>query len=131
MTEYKNRFFKKLLILSAVVAVLMIAAFLIIPEQISPALPFVLAFFIGASALSFLLLQKRMGNTTKFVNGFMAHSVVRILLYLAIILIYAVLNRSDAVRFIIGFFVLYLIYTFFEVFQFLLLTRKQKYIKEK
>lgn len=125
MKENLNRYLKKILLLSGISAVLMLAAFLLIPQHMSPAMPFVLAFFMGASIASFLLLQKKSGDTTKFVNGFMTHSVVRILLYLAIILTYAMLNRGDAVRFIIGFFVLYLIYTFFEVFQFLSLTRRR------
>ncbi|HCT71859.1 MAG TPA: hypothetical protein DF409_13620 [Bacteroidales bacterium] len=57
----------------------------------------------------------------------MSHTVLRMALYLAIILSYAFLNREDAVRFILGFFFIYLIFTIFEVYQFLTLTRKSKH----
>jgi hypothetical protein len=127
MNPSNHPYLKKLLLITAATGILMLIAFLTVPQHLSPALPFVLIFFMSVSLLSYSLLQKKASSgTSGFVNGFMTHSVLRMALYLAIILGYAFLNREDAVKFIIGFFVIYLIFTIFEVFQFLALTRKSK-----
>jgi hypothetical protein len=83
---------------------------------------------MSVSLISYYLLKKKaVSGTSGFVTGFMSHTVLRMALYLAIILSYAFLNREDAVRFILGFFFIYLIFTIFEVYQFLTLTRKSKH----
>jgi phosphotransferase system glucose/maltose/N-acetylglucosamine-specific IIC component len=51
----------------------------------------------------------------KFTQAFLAITVARFLLYLAIIITYSFLLRTDAVRFIISFFVFYLVFTVFEI----------------
>ena len=121
-------YLKKLLLITAASGILMLAAFLAAPQYLSPALPFVLVFFMSVSLISYYLLKKKaVSGTSGFVTGFMCHTVLRMALYLAIILSYAFLNREDAVRFILGFFFIYLIFTIFEVYQFLTLTRKSKH----
>ena len=125
MNVQNNTYVRKILILAAIAALVMAIAFLIIPEHISVALPFVLAFFLGVSILSFKILQKKaLTEPRRFISGFLAHTVVRMMIYLFIILAYAFIYRSDAVNFIIGFFIIYTIFTFFEVMQFIALTRK-------
>lgn len=105
----------------------MIVSFLIIPERVSIALPFLLAFFLGISIISYMILQKKaVENPRKFITGFLAHTGIRMMIYLAIIVTYALLNRDDAVNFIIGFFILYIFFTFFEVMQFIALTKKNQ-----
>ena len=125
MNEKFNTYLKKILILTAVIAIIMIVSFLIIPERVSIALPFLLAFFLGISIISYMILQKKaVENPRKFITGFLAHTGIRMMIYLAIIVTYALLNRDDAVNFIIGFFILYIFFTFFEVMQFIALTKK-------
>lgn len=127
MSTSNHLYLKKLLLITAASGILMLVAFLTVPQYLSPALPFVLIFFMSVSLISYYLLQKKAASgTSGFVTGFMSHTVLRMALYLAIILSYAFLNREDAVRFIIGFFILYLIFTIFEVYQFLIITRKSK-----
>jgi len=118
-------FTRQLLALATITGLLIIGlAMLIPPRLISPSLPYLLIFFTAATLLSFLFLQKRMkASPTGFVTAFMANSIIRLLLYLVIIVVYALLNRADAVNFIIAFFVYYLIFTIFEVVYIL---RKQK-----
>lgn len=124
MNIQNNAYLRKILILTAIIAVVMIVAFLTIPGYVSLALPFVLAFFLGISILSYKLLQKKAINEPRrFITGFMAHTVIRMMIYLFIILAYALVYRSDAVNFIIGFFILYTVFTFFEVMQFIALTK--------
>lgn len=125
-TELRN-YLKKILILTAATAILILIAWFIVPDMLSPVLPFVLAFFLGSSILSFSILQKKAINEPKrFVTGFLAHTVIRMFVYLIIILVYGLSYRSDAVNFILGFFVLYTIFTFFEVMQFIRLTRNNQ-----
>lgn len=113
--------------LTAIVALAMAIAFFVIPGKVSLALPFVLTFFLGISILSYKILQKKAINEPrKFITGFMAHTVIRMMVYLFIIVAYAFIYRSDAVKFIIGFFILYTVFTFFEVMQFIALTRSQR-----
>jgi len=124
--ELRN-YLKKILILTFAAAVLMANAWQFVPEWFSPVMPFVLAFFLGSSILSFSILQKKAINEPKrFVTGFLAHTVIRMFVYLIIILVYGLSYRSDAVNFILGFFVLYTIFTFFEVMQFIRLTRNNQ-----
>ena len=125
-TELRN-YLKKILILTLATAILILIAWFVVPEMLSPVLPFVLAFFLGSSILSFSILQKKAINEPKgFVTGFLAHTVIRMFVYLIIILGYGLSYRNDAVNFILGFFVIYTIFTFFEVMQFIRLTRNNK-----
>ena len=124
MIEQNTSYVRKILILTGVLALVMVVAFLVIPQHVSIALPFLLSFFLGISILSYKILQKKARtHPRRFVTGFMAHSVVRMMIYLFIILAYAFIYRSDAVNFIIGFFIVYAVFTFFEVMQFMALTR--------
>jgi hypothetical protein len=110
-------FLKKLLIYSIVLAA---AGFLIVyflPEQfISPALPYLFFFFFSVTLIVHLILLKvSQKKTGGFINFFMLLTFGKLLFFLTIIILYALFNRSDAVRFIISFFILYVFYTAFEV----------------
>lgn len=126
MNPVFSSYLKKLLILTFTTGALVAMAYAFLPYPISPVMPFLLAFFPGVSVLSFYLLLKKAENTPgKFITGFLAHTVIRMAVYLLVILSYAFTYRHDAVNFIIGFFIFYLIFTFFEVSQFLKLTRQK------
>jgi hypothetical protein len=110
-------FLKKLLIYSSILA---IAGFLItsfLPKSyITPALPYLFFFFFSVTLIVHLILlkvsEKKGGG---FINFFMLLTFGKLLFFLTIILIYALLNRSDAVTFILAFFILYVFFTAFEV----------------
>lgn len=124
MNIQNTTYVKKVLILTGMVALVMLMAFLFIPQYVSVALPFMLAFFLGISIVSYKILQKKAINEPRrFISGFLAHTVVRMMIYLFIIVAYSFVYRSDAVNFILGFFILYTIFTFFEVMQFIAITR--------
>lgn len=126
MNPVFTNYLKKLLILTFITGAFLAMAYAFLPYPISPVMPFLLAFFLGVSVLSFYLLLKKAGsNPGKFITGFLAHTVIRMAVYLVVILSYAFIYRQDAVNFIIGFFIYYMIFTFFEVSQFLKLTRKK------
>jgi hypothetical protein len=110
-------FLKKLLIYTIILAIVgfLIANYL--PGKfISPVLPYLFFFFFSVTLIVHLILlkvsEKKAGS---FINFFMLLTFGKLLFFLTIILVYALLNRSDAVSFIISFFLLYVCYTVFEV----------------
>lgn len=50
-----------------------------------------------------------------FIRFFMGATAVRLFIYMAIMIIYALFNKEKAFGFILHFFILYLLYTAFEV----------------
>lgn len=127
MNEQFTVYLKKILLLTAITAIIILLAFLAIPTRLSIALPFLLAFFLGISIISFKILQKKaVEEPRRFITGFLAHTVIRMMIYMVILVTYVLLYRNDAVNFIIGFFILYIIFTFFEVIQFIALTKKNR-----
>lgn len=121
MNQKLKVFTRQLLILAAATGMVIIALFMLIPPKyISPALPYLLVFYTAATLISFYFIQKRIEATPSgFITAFMANSIIRLLLYLVIIVVYAFTHKYDAVNFIISFFILYLIFTTFEVYFFL------------
>ena len=55
-------------------------------------------------------------NGQVFVRYFMGATSVKLMVFMMIIVIYALMNREQAFGFILHFFVLYLLYTVFEVY---------------
>jgi hypothetical protein len=110
-------FLKKLLIYSLILGTIVALTAYFLPARfISPVLPFLFIFFFSVTLIVHLILlnvtQKKTGG---FVNLFMLLTFGKLLFFLTIILAYSLLNRSDAVQFIISFFILYIFYTAFEV----------------
>jgi hypothetical protein len=82
----------------------------------SPAIPWLLIFFVVTSNLVYYLqLRATQTQTSKFINIAMLSSGFRFIVFLMILIIYGMLNRNDAVRFIIAFLILYFIFTPLEV----------------
>lgn len=84
--------------------------------QTSPATIWLILFFLLIS--NFVYYQQLKASTdrqTKFVNVALLSTGFKLLLFLAIIIVYALLNREDAVPFILTFFGLYLVFTILEV----------------
>ena len=59
----------------------------------------------------------------RFANFYMGSTVVKMMLYLAIIFLYAINFKEDAKRFAITFLAYYLIYSIFETYK---LAKKEK-----
>ena len=53
----------------------------------------------------------------------MLATAAKLFLYIAVMIIYALINKKDAVPFLLNFFILYLVYTIFEVTQIIRLTK--------
>jgi hypothetical protein len=109
-------YLRRLLIFSAMVgSVTLLCSFLLPNAYISPALPFLIVFFIATSLLSFYyLLQSTEKRFIKFVNTFLLTILIKLFVYAGVMIAYVFIYRSDAIPFMLGFFILYLCYTIFE-----------------
>jgi len=120
------KFLQHLLIYSAILGAIAIILYLILPELITPVLPFLFLFFVAITLVSYyILLRSLKSKLSRFINTFLISTIVKLILYIGIMIVYVILNRSDAVRFMITFLILYLFYTIFEVVKMISLTRSQ------
>ena len=110
------RYLRHLLVFSGILGIAAtIVAFLVPGKYISPALPFLFVFFFATSLLSFhYLVRASARRFIKFVNTFLLTIIAKLFIYAGVMISYALMHRSDAIPFMIGFFVLYLCYTVFE-----------------
>lgn len=117
MQQSLTLFFKRILIFSIIIAGLeYLATTLLDPKWVSASWPFIIVFFLSFTVLMHRqLLKSTEGNPKKFVYTFLMMTTVKILLYLAVILIYVMINREDAVGFIVAFFINYFLFTAFEL----------------
>ena len=122
------QYLKKLLIYSAIIAVFSFVLAFFLPDNfVSPAMPFLLVFFIAVSLLTHYVVLKTMAKrVSQFVNFFMIAIFVKLLLYIAIIVIYGLTNTRDLIPFVITFFVFYMLYTLFELIAVLKLQKEKK-----
>lgn len=78
----------------------------------------VIFFYIATNLVHAFLLKIAEKSGTKFTSQYMAVSFLKMFAYLALAVIYALLNREYAKIFLVNFLVMYAIYTTFEVMQF-------------
>ena len=89
-------------------------------------LPFSLIFFYLITNLVHAYLLKIVGKSgARFISQYTAVSFIKMFFYLAVAIVYVILDREHAKPFMAGFLLLYVIYTVFEVNEFL------KFIKQK
>ena len=116
-----KRTFQSFIRKTAITTIVVIAAgmllFTNIPvEYYSPAFPFIVGFFFFATIIVFHYMLKAVEKRpARFVNIFMLTTMLKLMLYLAVMLVYVLLNREDGKPFILAYFVLYVIYTVLEV----------------
>ena len=110
-------FLKKLLLFTLILALVGYSFTFLLPENyITPTLPFLFVFFFAATlVVHYILLKVSEKKTSGFINFFMLVTFGKLMFFLTIILAYALLNREDAIPFIIAFFILYVCFTAFEV----------------
>lgn len=90
--------------------------------KITPAFPFILIFFFLATWIILLILEKSFrSKLSRFANAYMLINFVKLILFSAVIAVYALTNKEDAVSFVITFFVYYIFFTLFEVVELRLL----------
>ncbi len=119
-------FLRNILIYSAVLGAIAIVLYFFLPKPaITPVLPFLFFFFTAITLISYyVLLSSIKAKMSRFVNTFLLLTIVKLIIYIGIMIIYVLMNRADAVPFMISFFILYLFYTVFEVVHMIGLTRR-------
>jgi len=116
MKDVLTRFTRSLALISSLVALAGLCLFFLLPRFTSPALPWLVLLFIFTTYILFnILLKASEKKFNLFANYFMVASMLKIFLLILVISTYAFLYREDAIRFTVSLFVLYLIYTVFEV----------------
>ncbi len=117
MNNEVRLFLRQLLLLASLTGIAVIGLlFLSPPQYVSPVLPFILIFHTAATLISFLFIHKKIQQAPqKFVNVYLANTTIKLLLYLVILMVYSLNFLYDAVNFIISFFIMYMIFTVFEV----------------
>lgn len=85
-----------------------------------------LLFFVITFSIYYLLIQNKEKKFNRFANYFMIASMLKILLLLIIIGVFAFSNPHDAVKFTITLLAYYILFLFFEVYWLLRLNRKEE-----
>lgn len=119
-----TKFIKQLCLLTLVV----IAMSVVLRKSLTVWWPAVTCFFFIVSITVYFFSEKaKKKDMRRFVNLYMALTVVKMVLYLAIILVYTLNFREDGKRFAITFLAYYLIYTVFETIK---LAKKDKNLSD-
>jgi len=90
-------------------------------------LPFaVLLFYLITNLVHAYLLRIAGKSGSGFVSKYMAASFLKMFFYLAVAIVYVIFNRGNAKPFFLTFLILYVVYSSFEVVEFLKVVRQQK-----
>lgn len=112
-----SRFILHLVIFTALLGIVGYVIYRFIPPYFkTPALPFIYLFFFIVSLLIYTILRKSATlPTRKFINYFLLLTMGKLIFFLSVMLVYSLINRADAIPFILAFSALYLFFTTFEV----------------
>jgi hypothetical protein len=110
-------FLSRLMLFSAVIAVIhaLVATSLPASFRFEPFLILLLFFLLATVVFHFGLLRASLRSDQAFIRYFMGATGVKLFLYMGIMIVFATMFRDQAVGFISNFFVLYLLYSAFEV----------------
>ena len=91
-----------------------------------PVLPLVVVLFYVLTNLIHAYLLKISANSgSRFTSYYMAVSFIKMFFYLAVAIVYAIMNKEDAKIFLVNFLLLYVVYTTFEVIEFSKVVRQK------
>ena len=111
-----NTFFSRLILFSLIVGVADFAWNNFLPDKTIPEVVFILTFFIASTYIFHQLsLSYSKKKPQAFIRFYMASTMIRMVLYVCIIAIYRLIDKSSVVSFTIGFFAHYIVFTIFEI----------------
>jgi len=121
------KYITRLLIFAAVLSLVVYGLFTTVLEQFYlPIFPYLIAFFVSISVLvHFILLKASNYRIAKFSTFFMGSVTLKLFMYIIFLVVYVLLDKENAVSFLITFFVFYLAFTIFETIS-LLIDLKEK-----
>jgi len=117
MKNKYTRFLIRLIILSLITGLI---AFLLSrftrEGTVTSAFPgLLLMFFTITAVVHYVLLRITALNPRKFVGYFMLATTLKLLVYIIVVFAYLFIVRTGILQFILAFFILYIIYTVYEV----------------
>jgi len=126
MRKKYQQFIIRLTILSLITGILVfILNRLFSAEIISPALPWlIILFYLTTAIVHYALLRISAMNPRKFVGYFMLATFAKLMVYLVVMVAYVFKVKEGMLAFVLAFFMLYIIYTVFEVVTILAQTRE-------
>lgn len=113
-----RKFSVRLIVFSAVVAALSVLMQLFLPEFATPALPYIVLFFFVVTMLTlYIVLRDGTGRSDrKFVSGYMLSRIVKFFSIVVFLVLYLLLcPENDRLRFVVAFFIIYFMYSIFEI----------------
>jgi L-lactate permease len=133
------RYLKSLLVFSILTVGIYILLRWLIGAYLSPNMPYLIIGFVLFTALThFIIVQadserilyrpsdelskeERMQQIAhierKFISRYMLVTGIKLICFLILLILYTYFNRKDITRFSVGFIVIYLMYSIFEIFQ--------------
>ena len=110
-------FLSRLFAFSLILGIIAFAISYFLPKNLlTPTLPFLFPFFFAVTLIiHHLLLKAYERRHSRFITSFMLVIFLKLFFYLAIMVIYVLINKTDAMLFIITYFIFYVFYTSFEV----------------
>jgi hypothetical protein len=110
-------FVKKIFIFTIIISSITVVLYFLLPANfITPALFFLLPFFFAITVLSHYMQLKTIKKSfARFTSNFMMITFLKLIVLMAVLLLYVLTHRNDAIPFIIWYFIFYLCFTTFEV----------------
>ncbi len=112
-----NSFLIRLTILTGFMEIIAFGWSVAMPKEwVTPVLPVLPVFFMAVTFLIHKGFERAIElRPRQFVTRFMLITTIKLLSFLALLLVYALMFKDDAVQFLLSFFVMYLVYSAFEV----------------
>jgi hypothetical protein len=99
-------------------AVALLSKFLLPISFVTPALLYLIPLFFSITLLThYLLLKGSEKSFAKFTTNYMLVTFSKLMLLLIVLLLYVFTHKSDAIPFIISFFLLYILFAVFEAIE--------------
>ena len=110
-------FLSRLFVFSLIFGIIALAISYFLPKNLlTPTLPYLFPFFFAVTlVIHYLLLKAYERKHSRFITSFMLVIFLKLFFYLSIMVVYVLINKTDAMRFIITYFIFYVFYTTFEV----------------
>ncbi len=112
-------FVKKLFIFTIIISSITAILYFLLPINfITPALPFLLPFFFSITLLShYMQLKASQKSFARFTSSFIMITFLKLMVLMAVLILYVLTHRSDAIPFIVSYFIFYVCFTAFEVME--------------
>lgn len=130
MIAGSRQFIVKILIFTMVVFAIASALFsTVLKTWYFAAFPYQLLLIVAVTTIGHLWILKAAGqNTRRFSTAFIASVTLKLIVYLTFMLVYLLIDHSQAIPFALTFIVFYTLFTIFEVVQVLNFIKKHSKI---